>query len=131
MGAIDLKSNIVKVELFTTIARTTTATIQGSEISDFRGQCFVVDLGAWTADGLSVTFQESDDNSAWTDIAAADLEGDQDLAVVTGTASTIRYTGYKGLKKYIGAKITDGASGNAVVGVTLIKGYPKDMPQNS
>lgn len=131
MGAIDLKSNIAKVELFTTIARTATATIQGSEVSDFRGQCFVVDLGAWTTDGLTVTFQESDDNSTWTDIAAADLDGDQDLAVVTGIASTVRYTGYKGLKKYIGAVITDGAAGDAIVGVSLIKGYPKDMPQNA
>jgi hypothetical protein len=130
MGARDIKSNIKVVQLFTKIQRTATATIVGTEVADFGGACFVVDIGAWTADDLTVTFQDSDDNSVWADIAAANLDGDQDLAIVTGIASTVRYTGYKGNKKYIGAKITDAASGDAVVGVAVVAAFPTYIPQN-
>lgn len=131
MGKIDVKSKIKSAELFTTIARTSTATIVGTEVADYLGACFVVHIGAWTANGLTVTFQESDNNSDWTDIADADLDGDQDLAIVTGIASTVRYTGYKGNKRYIGATIVDAGSGDAVVGVKVIAAFPKDIPANA
>ena len=131
MGKIDVKSKAQVVQLFTKIQRTATATIVGTEVADFLGHMFVVDIGTFAANDLTVTFQESDDNSAWADIAAADLEGDQDLALVTGLADTVRYTGYKGSKKYIGAKITDGGTGDCVVGVAVVKAFPKDIPANS
>lgn len=130
MGSIDLKSKIQTVQLFTKIQRTATATIQGTDVSGFHGAMFVIDIGAWTANDLTVTFQDSDDNSTWADIATASLDGDQNLAIVTGIASTVRYTGYKGNKKYIGAKITDAASGDAVVGVLVVKGNSKELPVN-
>jgi hypothetical protein len=131
MGKIDVKSKIKSVELFTTIATTSTRTIVGSEVADFLGACFVLRIGAWTANGLTVTYQESDNNSDWTDIDESDLDGDQDLAIVTGLANTVRYTGYKGNKRYIGALITDAADGSAVVGVDLVMLSPKDIPVNA
>lgn len=127
MGKIDVKSKIDTVQLFTKIQRTASATIQGTEVADYLGSCFVIDIEAHTADDMSVTFQESDDNSAWTNIAAADLDGDQSLAIVAGLAGTIRKTGYKGNKRYIGAIITDGGTGDAVFGVSVVKGFPKDI----
>jgi hypothetical protein len=130
MGSIDLKSRNQVVQLFTKIQRTSTATIQGTEVADFKGAMFVIDVGTWTANDLTVTFQDSDDNSTWADIATASLDGDQNLAIVTGHANTVRYTGYKGNKRYIGAKITDAANGDAFVGVLVVKGSPKDIPAN-
>lgn len=130
MGAIDLKSTTQIDQLFTKIQRTATATIVGTDVSGFHSSMFVIDIGAWTADGLSVKFQDSDDNSTWADIATTLLDGDQNLSIVTGIASTKRYTGYKGNKKYIGAVITDAGSGDAVVGVVVVKGNSKELAVN-
>lgn len=130
MGMIDAKSKIAVAQLFTKIQRTATATIQGTEVADWLGAVFVVDIGTFSANDLEVTFQESDDNSTWSDIATADLDGDQDLAIVTGLANTVRYTGYKGRKRYIGAVITDTGTGDAVVGVSVVKAFPRIMPAN-
>jgi len=132
MGKIDVKSKIKVVELFTTAATTSTRTIQGSEVADFLGACFVVHVGAWTANGLTVTFQHRDaTGDSWVDIPAADLDGANNIAIVTGIASSVIYRGYKGNKRYIGAVITDAADGNAVVGVDLVMLSPKDIPVNA
>lgn len=131
MGARDVKSNIKVAQLFTKIQRTASATIQGTEVADFGGACFVVDIGAHSADDMSITFQESDDNSSWSNIAAANLDGDQSLEIVAAHANTVRYTGYKGNKKYIGAIITDGGTGDAVFGVSVVAAYPTVGPKNS
>lgn len=131
MGKIDLANKLKCVTLHTKAQKTATATIVGTEVADFLGAMWVIDIGAWTANGLTVTLQESDDNSAWSDVADTDLYGDltaNDLAIVTGIASTVYHVGYKGRKKYIGAVITDAANGDAVVGVYAIMGFSKDIP---
>lgn len=131
MGKIDLANKLKCVTLHAKAATTATATIQGTEVADFLGAMWVIDIGAWTANGLTVTLQDSNDNSTWADVAASNLYGDMtanDLAIVTGIASTVYHVGYKGSKKYIGAKITDAGSGDAVVGVYAIVGFSKDIP---
>lgn len=125
MGRRDVKSQVELAVLHAKAQKTATATIQGADVSDFHGACFVVDIGDWTADGLTVTFQHRDGSDAWADIDNADLEGsDNDIAVVTGLADSQIYVGYTGNKEDIGAVITDAATGDAVVGVYVIKGYP-------
>lgn len=135
MGKIDLKSKVEVVQLFTKIARTATATIQGTEVADYHGACFIVDVGAHTADDLVVTYQESDDNSTWSNIAESNLEQNgntaQSRSIVAGDADSQIYVGYKGNKRYIGAVITDSGTGNAVVGVMVAKGEPKVSPVNN
>lgn len=135
MGARDIKSNIKVVQLFTQIQRTATATIQGTEVADFDGAAFVVDVGTHTADDLVITYQESDDNSAWSNIAEADLDQNgntaQSRSIVAGDADSQIWVGYKGNKRYIGAVITDSGTGDAVVGVSVVAGYPRVIPQNN
>jgi hypothetical protein len=132
MADRDIRAIVDPVTLFAKVATTATQTIQGADISSYRGACFVVDVGTHTADDLVVTFQESDDNSTWTDIADADLEGSaNDIAVVVGIEDSVIKVGYSGIKKYIGAVITDGGTGSAVIGVSLVKGFPRQVPAYS
>ncbi|MBN2365727.1 MAG: hypothetical protein JXL67_06145 [Calditrichaeota bacterium] len=130
MGRRDVKSKVKLAVLHEKIQYTATEAIVGVDVSDYHGQTFVVDIGAWTANGLTVTFQHCDDNSTWIDVPAADLDGDNDIAVVTGLADSQIYVGYTGNKKYIGAKITDAATGDAVLGVYIVKSYPSQFPVN-
>ncbi|MEM7298234.1 MAG: hypothetical protein AAF391_08215 [Bacteroidota bacterium] len=135
MGAVDIKSKVNVVQLFNKIQRTATASIQGTEVADYHGACFVVDVGTHTADDLVVTYQESDDNSTWSNIAETDLEQNgntaQSRSIVAGDADSQVYVGYKGNKRYIGAVITDSGTGDAVVGVLVVKGSPKSAPANN
>jgi uncharacterized protein (UPF0261 family) len=131
MGKKDLRANIKMTTLFTKIQRTATATIQGTDVTQYDGACFVIAVGTHTADDLEVKFQERDAAGSWTDIANADLEGsDNDRAIVAGDADSEIYVGYLGNKEDIGAVITDTGTGDAVVGVHVIKGYPKQIPAN-
>lgn len=135
MGARDSKSNIKVVQLFTKIQRTATATIVGTEVADYRGAHFIVDVGAHSADDLVITYQESDDNSTWSNIAEANLDNNgntaQSRSIVSGDANTQIIVGYKGNKRYIGAVITDSGTGDAVVGVLVVAAFPKVIPQNN
>ncbi len=130
MGRRDVKSQVELAVLHAKAQVTATQTIQGTDVSQFHGATFVVDIGAHTADDLTVTFQHRDAAEAWADIPAGDLDGSNDLAIVAGNADTQVYVGYTGNKEDIGAVITDGGTGDAVVGVYVVKGYPSRMPVN-
>jgi len=134
MARRDVKNNIDFTVIKTKIQYTATSAVAGSDISRYAGACFVLDFGAHTTNGLTITLQDSDDNSVWADIADTLLEGrDNDIAFTS--ASTLEneqtFIGYSGNKKYIGAKITDSGAGDGVVGIYVIKGYPNQTPVNT
>jgi len=135
MGAIDLKSNIGLARIATYAQKNATVAVAGTEVAGFHGACFVLEVGAHTADGITVTYQDSDDNSTWADIPAAKLDfstgASQDMALTADNDNATYYIGYKGSKRYIGAKITDAGSGDIILGIYVVKGYAKDIPQNS
>ncbi len=134
MGAKDLKSNINHKRLATYGQKNASVSVAGVEVADYLGQCFVLEVGAHTADGISVKLQESDDNSAWTDISSTDLDFStgfsQDFAVISSNDDTTYYAGYKGRKKYIGVAIVDAGSGDAILGAYVVSSFAKEIPKN-
>jgi hypothetical protein len=130
MGRRDVKSQVELSVLHTKAQYTETQSIQGTDVTDFHGACFVVDVGTHSADDLTVTFQHRDGSDSWVDIPASDLDGDNDIAITSSEADTQIYVGYTGNKEDIGAVITDGGTGDAVVGVYVVKGYPSQFPAN-
>jgi hypothetical protein len=129
MGNRDLRSVTEHRTLFAKVAVTATQAIQGTDVTGFDGAKFVVDIGAWTVDGITVTFQDSDDNSTWADIADTNLDGQaNDIALKHGHANAVIEVGYSGNKKYIGAKLTDSGSGSCVVGVYVNLGFSSKIP---
>lgn len=129
MGRTDVKSRNQLAVLLATAAVTAAQTIQGDDVSDFRGVAFCVDVGAHTADGNTVVFQHRDAGGDWEDIPDGDLDGNNNIAIVAGHADSQVYVGYTGNKQEIGAKI-DSASGSAVVGVYVLKGGASQFPVN-
>jgi len=126
MGARDVKANIQHATLAAEAQVTANVSVAGTEVADFDGACFVVDVTTFTAADLQVTFQESDNNSAWSDIADSDLDGSTNDMAISATGTT--YINYRGDYKYIGAKITDTGTGDAVLGIYVVKGFPKAIP---
>lgn len=135
MGAIDLKSNVGFALLHASEQKTATASVQGTEVADFRGACFVIEVGTHTADGLSVTLQHRDGSDSYTDIPDTELDFDGNVSsngfnIVSGLADTQIVVGYRGNKEDVGVVITDAGSGDAVVGAYVLKGYPRRIPAN-
>lgn len=130
MAIRDVKS-FVKLSVLKAKAQTTAnVAVAGANISQADGACFVVDIGASTTAGLEVTFQHRDGSDAWADIPANQLDGSNDIAIATTAANSQVYVGYTGNKEQIGALITDTAAGDAVVGLYVVEGYPKQFPRN-
>ena len=120
---IDLKSAEVKQSIVPTGNRT--ATVNGTGIA-LRGPGALVVFGADTVtDGTHTPkVQESTDNSTWSDVAAADLNGT--LAAIT--AASVQTVGYQGTKPYIrlvvtvtGGPATGGKYFGAVIQMALRK----------
>lgn len=130
MGRRDVKSQVEFVVLHTKAQYTSTQSIQDTNLEGFHGAAAVADIGAHTADDLTVTLQHRDGTDSWVDVPDSDLDGTNDKAIVAADANTQVYWGYTGNKEQLGAVITDGGSGDAVVGVYVIKGYPSQIPVN-
>jgi hypothetical protein len=94
--------------------QTITADVNGVGVDvgrDYDSAMFVAEAGAISGAGLVIPVaQESDDDSAYTDVAAADLDG----AFVNLVADTVQKVGYKGVKRYLRIK-ADYLSGTNVL----------------
>jgi hypothetical protein len=135
----DLKNSILAVKSIDPIVGNddTEGTGVGVDLAGFEGALMVAHLGA-SLDTLSgsvyvtVKFQESDDNSAFTDVADADLLGGANGVVVDAAAEdeVVIQRGYIGKKRYIRVIIdhtgthTNGFPYSALV----LKGFPRHAP---
>lgn len=131
MGRRDVKSQVELAVLHATANVTSTQSIESTDVTEFHGACFVVDVGDHNADDLIVTFQHRDGSDSFEDIDNSDLEGsDNDIAITSDEDGTQIYVGYTGNKEDIGAVITDDGTGDADVGVYVVKGFPSRFPVN-
>lgn len=134
MGQRDIKSQIEVKQLFTKISRNATATIQGENVTEFRGHAFLIDVGAYTSGtGFDVTLQHRDGSGSWADIPHNQLDTsktltDSKISIVEADENSQIYVGYTGNKEQIGAVLTRVGDGVMVFGVSVVKGYPNRYP---
>lgn len=104
----DMKSTIDVVKSLEAAAFTTTANGAGVDLQGYEGALFMYDMGvfAGTTPTATLKLQESDDNVAFTDVAAGDLEGVQPVAISDTADQVIARVGYKGSKRYLRLAIT-------------------------
>lgn len=124
----DLDNDIsIATSLTTQAARTTSANGTGVDLSGFRAAAVFFMVGAITDGTHTPKLQESDDNSSFSDVAAADQDGT--LAALT--ANTNQKVSYKGRKRYIRAVVT--VTGSPSTGgfytATVIRGGARSLPQ--
>lgn len=135
MSNRDVKSTSGLAVLHSKVATTATQSIQGTVITGWDGASFIIDVGAHTADDLVITYQEKDTSGSWTNIAEADLKGNdatqQSRSIVAADANTQIWVGYTGRKDNIGVVITDSGTGSAVLGAYVVKGFPTQFPKNA
>lgn len=105
-----------------------TATVNGASVDllGFNSAMLVINTGAIAGSGnFTPKLQESDDNSAWSDVVAADLHG----AFVTPLAAASVYkVGYKGFKRYIRPVLTLNSGTSIAASATVVKGQAAQRP---
>lgn len=112
---------------------TTTKNGTGVAVAGYNSAVAVFEFGAYTDGTFTPKLQESDDNSSFSDVAAADLIASpisaQAIAAVTA-ANKIQSIGYKGSKAYIRPVITvtgSPATGMAIAALVAL-GNPVNRP---
>lgn len=122
----DIKNHLSVVQSIAPAAYTATATGTGVDLAGFDAAAVQITVGAVANNAFSVEVQESDaSGSGYTAVATADLDGTEPATL---TAATTTLIGYHGIKRYIRAVATDTAAGDAVFGVSVIRGNGRVKP---
>lgn len=118
---LDIKNEI---DVWTTLApsaKTATANGTGVDLSGVEGAVLYVQAGTITDGTHTISLQESDDNTTFTNVATPDLIG----TLVVLTSNSVQRIGYKGIKRYVRAVTTvSGATTGGVYAATIIRGGP-------
>jgi len=125
MANQDLKNNISVATTLAPDAYTANVTGNTVDLNGYESAAIVAVVGAITDGTHSLTVQESDDGSTWSDVDASQLQGSfADLA-----SNTNQEVGYIGNKRYIRVNTTvAGATDGGKYAVVIVRGNPKVAP---
>jgi hypothetical protein len=125
----DLKDNIDTVPSIHPGAKTASANGAGVDLQGYDAAMCLLAVGAWTDGTHTLKLQESDDNSVFSDVAAADLQGAFTVISGAGQQNAVQRVGYIGSKRYIRAATTvAGATTGAIYGAAIVRGSARLMP---
>lgn len=94
----------------------------------FNSAMVIVQTGTITDGTHTVEVQESDDNSTFTAVADADLQGTEP-AIASTNDNVIYEIGYRGSKRYLRvAVVTTGATTGGTFGAVIVLGIPRRLP---
>lgn len=117
------------------VAQAVTATVNGTgvDLQGFESADVLIDLGtfAGTTPTATIQIQESDDNSTFTAVAAADLIGGALPATIDPTNDVALYErGYIGTKRYIRVAVTavTGTSPSLPMSAVVVRGHARSKP---
>lgn len=125
----DLKNNLDVAESIDADNRTASVNGVGVDLQNFNGAMMVFignDADTTTGDETYVPkLQDSPDNSAWSDVVAADQEG----SLLDMAANEIQRVGYKGNKRYIRGVITLAGTTPVIdCAAVVVRGHPRKAP---
>lgn len=113
---------------------TRTATTNGTGVDRVGGgamyqdAAIIVHTGTITDGTHAVDVQESDDNSVWGSVAAAELQG-AEPSIGAPDDNKLYVIGYKGTKRYLRVAITaSGTTSGGTYGATVLLSNPRNAP---
>lgn len=125
----DLNNEISVVStLAPSVVKTTTAGTS-VDLAQFTRAAFVAHVGVVTDGTLAFDPEESDDNSAWSNIAEGDLSG-AFISATSGADETIQEVGYLGNKRYIRCSltVTGSPATGGVIGIAVVRAGARTLP---
>lgn len=125
----DLSSNLGMSESIRPAVHAATVTGETVDTRGYDSAAVVVTVGAIASSGnITVKLQESDTTTSedFTDVVAADLEGEFPAALLTNTAFLV---GYLGTKRYVRAVGTLNSGTSVAFTAGVILGHPNIRPR--
>lgn len=127
--SLDLKNNINAAASLGPAARTATANGTGVDLAGYSATVLMIVAGTITDGTHALKLQESDDNSTFADVAAADLDGAA-VSLGSGQSNTVAEIGYRGIKRYVRAVSTvSGATTGGVYTALVVRGSARKYPK--
>lgn len=125
MATVDLYNNLSVVTTLAPAARTASGNGSTVDLQGYEGAMIQAVVGTITDGTHSLTVQESDDGSTWSDVAASDLQG----SFANLASDTNQKVGYLGTKRYIRVNATvSGATTGGVYAVVVVRSNPRKAP---
>lgn len=109
--------------------RTATTNGTGVDLAGYRSAVGIVQLGTITDGTWTPKLEESDDNSSWGDVAAADRSGSF-TARTSANDETVEEVSYYGSKRYIRITVeeTVASTTGALFNALIVRGDPLTQP---
>ncbi len=129
MGALrDVASGLAPVASIVPAVQSATATGTGVDIRGYDSAAVLINTGAIVSSGnFTPTLEESDDDSSYSAVAAADLEGVFPSALAASSAYVV---GYVGDKRYIRCVLTKNSGTSIAAGAVILKGHGHQAPED-
>lgn len=125
----DIKNHLTVGQSLKPAARTASANGTGVDLAGFDAAMVVIDAGAWTDGSHTFEVQESDDNSSFTAVASADLDGTEPVVDGAPDDDQIYVIGYHGIKRYLRVATTvSGTTTGAVYSASIVRGNGRVKP---
>ena len=101
----------------------------GVDLSNFRSAVALVQFGTVTDGTWTPKLEESDNNSSWNDVAAADLSGSF-TATTSANDETVQEVAYLGQKRYLRVSVieTVASTTGALFSALIVRGDPITKP---
>ena len=88
----------------------------------------VIHTGTMTDGSVAITLEHSDDNSTYTTVSGAELQGTAPT-IAASDDDKVYELGYLGHKRYLRVSaVTTGGSTGGTFGATIIRGFVQDPP---
>jgi hypothetical protein len=128
MATKDLHSYLSPVVSLAPAVRTASANGTGVDLQGFESALIVIETGTITDGTHTIEVQESNDNSTFTAVADADLQGTEP-AIGVSDDNAIYKIGYIGNKRYIRVAVTvSDATTGGVYGAMVVRGHGRHQP---
>ncbi len=128
----DLSSNISVASSLAPAARTATANGTGVDLRGFGGAAVLINLGtfAGTTPTATLRVEESNDDSTYTAVAAADLVGGTIAGIDTTNDEGVIERSYIGAMRYIRVALTAiaGTSASLPSSAEIVRSHPAQAP---
>lgn len=129
MSRLDIANHLSAVQSLKPAARTATANGTGVDLRNYNGAVAVIYVGTWTDGTHTFELQDSNDNSTFAAVPAADLIGTEPVVDAATEDEQDYEVGYIGSKRFLRVIATvSGATIGAVHGASIVRGIPRKLP---
>ncbi len=128
MSRTDIKNSVSAAQSLAPATRTASANGAGVDLAGYDAAVVVVSTGTITDGTHTIEVQESDDDTTYTAVADADLDGTE--PAIGATDDNVVYElGYHGIKRYVRVAVTvSGATSGGAYGANVIRGKGRKLP---